>query len=438
VKKPFLAAAACALLLATGARAESTDELNRRMMQLYGEGHYEEAIPLAQQVVTELEKSAGPSSREVASALNNEAELYNKLQRYAEAEPLYKRALAIRRAVLGPDDPDTMKSLSRLAALYHAEGKDVLPSPQQQQQTAQRPMPQPQQRPQPMPAPPPRMAGPSAAQQDQMKAMELNKQANELSSQGHFAEALPLAKESLAAFEKGSPGESANLAILLSNVAQIEVRLNHFTEAEPLYKRAVAILEKQPKGREGDLGLMYANLADMAYRQQHNPEAEANYRKALPLMEKGFGPDNENVKAVVNNFADMYRQEGKDPDNEPLLKGRWEKTARFSLPKSRNVAPDIAQHAEANPLDVEKSHQLDQKLFELMNQKKFAEALPVATEQQALLEKMYGPDNLAVALNLDNLAGIYRALGRDAEAVPLTKRSQTIRDGNRAVDQISR
>jgi tetratricopeptide (TPR) repeat protein len=428
VRKFFLAV--CALLLATGASAESTDELNRRMMQLYSDGHYEEAIPLAAQVVAALEKSAGPDSRDVASALNNEAELYNKLQRYAEAEPLYKRSLAIRQAVLGPEHPDTVKSLNRLAELFHAEGKDVLPAPQPQ--TVPRAMPQRTQ------AAPPREAGPSLRQQDLEKAMALNQQANQLSALGHFAEALPVAKEAMADFEKGSPGESANLAILASNVAQIHVRLNQFSEAEPLYKRAVAILEKQPLGREGDLGLMLANLADMAYRQKHSADAESYYRKSLPLMEKAFGPDHENVKAVINNFADIYRQEGKDPDSEPLLKGRWEKVARFSLPRARDTLPDKPDAAPVNPLDLDKSRQLDQKLYDLMGQKKYAEALPVATEQQALLEKMYGPDNLAVALNLDNLATLYRALGRASEAEPLAKRSQTIRDGSRAVDQVNR
>ena len=39
-------------------------------------------------------------------ALNNLAALYDNQGRYAEAEPLYKRALAIQEKALGPDHPD--------------------------------------------------------------------------------------------------------------------------------------------------------------------------------------------------------------------------------------------------------------------------------------------------------------------------------------------
>ena len=51
-------------------------------------------------------------------SLNNLAGLYYTQGRYAEAEPLYKRALAIREKTLGPDHPDVANSLNNLAGLY--------------------------------------------------------------------------------------------------------------------------------------------------------------------------------------------------------------------------------------------------------------------------------------------------------------------------------
>ena len=41
---------------------------------------------------------------------------------YAEALPLYQRALKIREKALGPEHPDTATSLNNLAALYQAMG----------------------------------------------------------------------------------------------------------------------------------------------------------------------------------------------------------------------------------------------------------------------------------------------------------------------------
>ena len=59
----------------------------------------------------------------VANALNEVALLYKAQGQYAQAEPLYKRALAIREKALGPDHPDVAQSLNNLADLYSAQGR---------------------------------------------------------------------------------------------------------------------------------------------------------------------------------------------------------------------------------------------------------------------------------------------------------------------------
>ncbi len=53
----------------------------------------------------------------MATSLNNLAELYPAQGRYAEAEPLYQRALAISEKALGPEHPDVAQSLENYAAL---------------------------------------------------------------------------------------------------------------------------------------------------------------------------------------------------------------------------------------------------------------------------------------------------------------------------------
>lgn len=68
-------------------------------------GKYSEAIPLAQGQLESLEKKYGPFNGDVAGALNNLALLYGNRGRDAEAEPLYKRAIAILEKVRGLDSP---------------------------------------------------------------------------------------------------------------------------------------------------------------------------------------------------------------------------------------------------------------------------------------------------------------------------------------------
>ncbi len=68
-------------------------------------------------------KRWGPDHPDVATSLNNLAELYDSKGEYGRAEPLYQRALAIFEKALGPDHPDVASSLNNLAELYQAKGE---------------------------------------------------------------------------------------------------------------------------------------------------------------------------------------------------------------------------------------------------------------------------------------------------------------------------
>ncbi len=59
----------------------------------------------------------------MALALNNLGLLYYSQGKYAEAEPLFKRALAIEEKALGPDHPDLATTLENMADLYKKTGR---------------------------------------------------------------------------------------------------------------------------------------------------------------------------------------------------------------------------------------------------------------------------------------------------------------------------
>ncbi len=71
-----------------------------------------------------FEKALGPDHPDVATSLNNLAELYRTQGQYAQAEPLYKRSLAIAEKSLGLDHPAVATVLNNLAALYRATKRD--------------------------------------------------------------------------------------------------------------------------------------------------------------------------------------------------------------------------------------------------------------------------------------------------------------------------
>lgn len=75
-------------------------------------------MTVAKAALKVAEQNVGPDHPNVATSLNNLAELYHTQGDYAKAEPLYKRALAILEKALGPDHPDVATSLENLAGLY--------------------------------------------------------------------------------------------------------------------------------------------------------------------------------------------------------------------------------------------------------------------------------------------------------------------------------
>ena len=101
---------------------DSPARLGRQIVELYHEGKYKEAIPLAEKLVVVVRRAKGDEHPDTARSLNNLAALYQAMGDYAKAEPLDKEALEIRQKVLGRDHLLTAVSLNDLAALYLAMG----------------------------------------------------------------------------------------------------------------------------------------------------------------------------------------------------------------------------------------------------------------------------------------------------------------------------
>ena len=65
----------------------------------------------------------GPQDPRLATSLNNLGLVYHAQGKYAEGEPLIKRALAILEKALGPDHPRVATSLENYAALLRKTGR---------------------------------------------------------------------------------------------------------------------------------------------------------------------------------------------------------------------------------------------------------------------------------------------------------------------------
>jgi tetratricopeptide (TPR) repeat protein len=87
------------------------------------QGRYADAEPLHKRSLAIKEKALGPNDPAVATSLQNLAGLYYKQRRYADAESLYKRSIVIREKTLGAQDPRVTNALNDLAGLYKDQGR---------------------------------------------------------------------------------------------------------------------------------------------------------------------------------------------------------------------------------------------------------------------------------------------------------------------------
>src|SRR5262249_21869211 len=85
-------------------------------------GDYAQAEPLYRRALAISEKTLGAEHPRTATVLNNLALLYYDKGDYAQAELLYGRALAIREKKLGAEHPSTAASLNNQARLHEATG----------------------------------------------------------------------------------------------------------------------------------------------------------------------------------------------------------------------------------------------------------------------------------------------------------------------------
>ena len=201
-----------------------------------------------------------PDDLEPRSRLNSLAALLRTTNRLAEAEPLYRRALAIDEAY-GPDHPAVATALNNLAVLLQATNR--------------------------------------------------------------LAEAEPLYRRALAIGRRATAPTIPKVATALNNLAELLRATNRLAEAEPLYRRALAIDEASYGPDHPDVAIRLNNLAVLLQATNRLAEAEplvppgAGDRRGVvrprPSQRRHSPQQPGGVARATNRLAEA----------EPLYRRRW-------------------------------------------------------------------------------------------------------------------
>lgn len=228
-------------------------------------------------------------------------------------------------------------------------------------------------------------------------------------SMGRNNEAEPLYLRSLAINEKALGPDHPEVGASLNNLSELYQAQGRYREAEPLIQRDITLREKALGANHPEFGRSLNNLAKLHERQGRYGEAEPHYQRALKLFETGYGADHPEVGTVLNNLAGLYVNRGRLADAEPIYN-------RSLAIRQKSLGP--------NHPDVARS--LNDLALLYKQQGRYGEAEQFYRRGMALREQALGPDHTAVGASLNNLAELYRAQGRYGEVEPLLRRDLSI------------
>src|SRR5437762_680537 len=96
-------------------------ELTDKVLKLYGERKYDEALPLAKRALELREAALGRNHENLVPLLLNLGELYKAKQKLSDAYSYFERALQISEKAFGADDVRLASILDRLAFIAFSQ-----------------------------------------------------------------------------------------------------------------------------------------------------------------------------------------------------------------------------------------------------------------------------------------------------------------------------
>jgi CHAT domain-containing protein/tetratricopeptide (TPR) repeat protein len=359
----------------------------RRRVQ--GEGHWQTAD--AARKVETLRQAAGlPEKQRQALAalpgLLRKARDHAKGRKYAQAEGLYRKALAASEQTLGAVHPDTAARYGNLADNLHRQGRHREAEPLFRKSLA--------------------LCQRGRGPRHPLTATCYGNLAINLGDQGRYGEAEPLCRKALAiTVEVLGPRNSAT-ATCYNNLAANLGAQGRYREAEPLVRKALAIREKVLGPRHAATATAYSNLAANLGAQGRYREAEPLVRRVLAIDEEALGPNDPATATGYNNMAVNLHAQGRYREAEAFYR-------KALAIKEEALGPRHPRTAES----------INNLAYNLTAQRRHGEAEALYRKALAIFEEALGPRHPLTATGCSNLASNLGDQRRHDEAEPLLRRA---------------
>jgi CHAT domain-containing protein/tetratricopeptide (TPR) repeat protein len=217
--------------------------------------------------------------------------------RFADAEPVFRRAAAAAEGAYGPNDPRTITALSRVGLILKQLGSYAGAEAILRDVAARE----------------------EAGSDPGRKALALANLADNLGAQRRYPDAEAMQRRALAQAEAAAGAQSPYAATYVFTLGLILDLEGRTADAEAAYRAALAVLDRQPGGAPAPL---LTNLGRNLVQQQRHAEAEPLLRRALAQAEAARPQRPDQVQEALNRLGQVLLARGRQKDAVELFQRR--------------------------------------------------------------------------------------------------------------------
>ena len=411
---------------------QSAKTMNEQAETLYAQGKYAQAQPLYEKALEIRRRLLTDDQPDTASSYNNLAANLQAQGKCAQAQPLYEKALEIRRRLLIDDHPDTAESYNNLAMNLSDQGKYAQAQPlfEKALEIHRRLL----------------------TDDHPDTAMSYNNLALNLEDQGKYAQAQPLLEKALEIDRRLLGDDHPGTALGYNNLAMNLADQGKYAQAQPMLEKALEIRRRILTDNHPDTASSYNDLAGNVAAQGKYAQAQPLYEKALEIHRRLLTDDHPKTATSYNNVANNLDSQGKYAQARPLHEKALEIRRRLltddhpdTATSYNNVANNLdsqGKYARAQPLH-EKALEINRRLLtddhpriatsynnlaaNLKAQAKYVEAQPLYEKALEIKRRLLTDEHPDTARGYNNVAVNLNAQGKYAQAQPLVEKALEIR-----------
>jgi serine/threonine protein kinase len=293
-------------------------ELQAQMMSVMGNvysslGLYAKAESLLRRAVEIRRRVLGDRNSNTLQSMNDLGDVLNLESRYPEAEKLCRETLDSRRQALGPENRDTLNSMSRLASILNNEGRysEAEKLHREVVEVAKR------------------VFGP----QDKLTVTAMQNLAIDLAYEGKYADAEKSFREVLEIDRAMYSSDHPKVLADLNNLAATLLQEHRYAEAEKVNSDLLQVKRRVLGPEHPDTLLTMGNLASVLRGERRYADAEKLLRDTLEIDRRRLGPEHRSTLIAMGNLARVLTAEGQYNEAEQLVRQALETERRTLGPE---------------------------------------------------------------------------------------------------------